>query len=39
LFEQESFEIQARIRGGIEVERENQNMFKTAEAYREKERD
>ena len=31
VLEQESFEIQARIRRGIEVERENENMNKSVE--------
>lgn len=39
IFEQESFEIQARIRRGVEIERENENMAKNVEAQRERERD
>jgi hypothetical protein len=31
VFEKETFELEARIRRGIEVERENQNMTRTAE--------
>jgi hypothetical protein len=31
MFEKETFELEARIRRGIEVERENQNMTRTAE--------
>ena len=37
--EQESFEIQARIRRGIEVERENENITRSVEQQREKERE
>jgi len=37
--EQESFEISARVRRGIEVERENENISKSVEAQREKERE
>ncbi len=37
--EKESFDIQARVRRGIEVERENENMNKSVEAQREKERE
>lgn len=37
--EQESFEIQARLRRGLEVERENENMTRTAEQWRERERE
>lgn len=39
MFEKESFELEARIRRGIEVERENQNMTRTQEQQREKERE
>lgn len=39
ILEQESFEIQARIRRGIEVERENENITKTVDQYKEKERE
>ena len=37
--EQESFEIQARIRRGIEVERENENITRNVEAHRDRERE
>lgn len=37
--EQESFEIQARVRRGIEVERENENISRSVEQWREKERE
>jgi len=37
--EQESFEIQARIRRGIEVERENENISRSVEQQRERERE
>jgi len=36
LLEHESFEIQARLRRGIEVERENENITKSVEAQRER---
>ena len=39
ILEQESFEIQARIRRGIEVERENENITKTVDQYKENERE
>ena len=39
LFEKESYEIQARIKRGLEVERENENITKTVDQYREKERE
>ena len=39
LFEKESFEIQTKIRRGFEVERENENISKSMEQYREKERE
>ena len=37
--EKESFEIQARIRRGIEVERENENITRNVEAHRDRERE
>lgn len=39
LFEKESFEIQARIKRGFEVERENENIVRSVEEYKEKERE
>jgi len=36
VLEQESFEIQARLRRGIEVERENENISRSVEAQRER---
>lgn len=36
LLESESFEIQARIRRGVEVERENENISRTVEAQRDR---
>ena len=39
VFEKETFELEARIRRGIEIERENQNMTRTAEQQRDKERE
>lgn len=39
ILEQESFEIQARVRRGIEVERENENISKSVSEQREKERE
>lgn len=39
LFEKETFELEARIRRGIEIERENHNMTKNVEQQREKERE
>jgi hypothetical protein len=39
IFEKESFEIQAKIRRGFEVERENENISKSVENQREKERE
>lgn len=39
MFEKETFELEARIRRGIEVERENHNMTRTQEQQREKERE
>jgi tetrahydromethanopterin S-methyltransferase subunit B len=39
LFEKESFEIQARIKRGFEAERENENIVRTVDEYREKERE
>ena len=39
MFERESFEIQAKIRRGFEVERENENITKTVENVRTKERE
>ena len=39
LFEKESFEIQSKIRRGFEVERENENINKSVEQYRQIERD
>jgi len=37
ILEQESYEIQARVRRGIEVERENENISRSVEQQREKE--
>jgi len=37
--EQESFEIQARVRRGIEVERENEHINKSVEQQRDRERE
>ena len=37
--ERDSYEIQSRVRRGIEVERENENIAKSVEQQREKERD
>ena len=37
ILEQESFEIQARLRRGIEVERENENISQSLGAQRERE--
>lgn len=39
LFEQESFEIQNKIRRGFEVEKENENIGKTMEQMRANERE
>jgi len=39
LFEQESYEIQNKIRRGFEVERENENIGKVIEDLRNTERD
>lgn len=39
IFEKESFEIQNKIRRGFEVERENENITKTVDQYRQIERD
>ena len=39
IFEKESFEIQNKIRRGFEVERENENITKSVEQYRQIERD
>lgn len=39
LFEQESFEIQNKIRRGFEVEKENENIGKTMEQIRANERE
>jgi flagellar biosynthesis chaperone FliJ len=36
LLESESFEIQARVRRGVEVERENENISRTVEAQRDR---
>ena len=36
VLEQESFEIQARLRRGIEVERENENISRSVETQRER---
>ena len=36
LLESESFEIQARVRRGVEVERENENISRTVEAHRDR---
>jgi hypothetical protein len=39
IFERESFEIQAKIKRGFEVERENENISKAVDTMRDKERD
>lgn len=39
IFDQESFEIRAKIKRGIEVERENENIIRTVDEYRERERE
>lgn len=39
IFEKESFEIQTKIRRGFEVERENENISKTVDQYRQQERE
>jgi predicted ATP-grasp superfamily ATP-dependent carboligase len=36
LLESESFEIQARVRRGVEVERENENISRTVEDQRDR---
>lgn len=36
LLESESFEIQARVRRGVEVERENENISRTVEVHRDR---
>ena len=39
IFEKESYEIQAKIKRGFEVERENENIAKAVDTMRDKERD
>ena len=39
IFERESYEIQAKIKRGFEVERENENISKTVDNIRERERE
>ena len=39
IFEKESYEIQAKIKRGFEVERENENISKAVDTMRDKERE